>query len=194
MSIKETTACFTGHRELREPVADIADRLSKIIERLIQSGCLNFCAGGARGFDALASEAVVALQTRYPEINLILMLPFPEQYSHEHNWSQAEIEQYHRLQSNAAQVITLADAYCPGIYYRRNRSLVDACVLNLPSYADMFPTHPAPCLLSAAGPFPELRPPGAAAASGPCVASPGHAPGLLPNGALLGAVSSHFPS
>lgn len=126
MSIKETTACFTGHRELREPAADIADRLSKIIERLIQSGCLNFCAGGARGFDALASEAVVALQTRYPEINLILMLPFPEQYSHEHNWSQAEIEQYHRLQSNAAQVITLADAYCPGIYYRRNRSLVDA--------------------------------------------------------------------
>lgn len=67
---KEATACFTGHRQLREPAAMIAARLTQTLEHLIQSGYRTFCAGGARGFDALASETVISMQAQYPQIRL----------------------------------------------------------------------------------------------------------------------------
>lgn len=126
MQNRETTACFTGHRQLREPADNIADRLSKTLIDLIQSGYQTFCAGGARGFDALAAETVLALKPRFPQIQLVLMLPFPEQYKQEGTWTQTEIEQYHRVQAKASQVITVAPAYSPGIYYQRNKLLVDS--------------------------------------------------------------------
>ena len=91
MYSRDVTACFTGHRRLHESAAEIAARISKAVEDLIQIGYLNFCAGGARGFDALASEAVLALKPLYPQIQLTLMLPFADQYRHESGWSQAKI-------------------------------------------------------------------------------------------------------
>ena len=126
MGTREITACFTGHRQLREPADSIADRLSRTLENLIQSGYMTFCAGGARGFDALAAETVLALKPRFPQIQLILMLPFAEQYRQEQDWTQAEIDQYHRIQTQASQVITIAPGYRSGVYYQRNRRLVDA--------------------------------------------------------------------
>lgn len=123
---RAVTACFTGHRQLREPAAELTLRVSAAVTDLVQSGYIYFCAGGARGFDALASEAVITLQARYPQIQLILMLPFAEQYRHERGWSGAEIEQYHRLQAQASQVLVLAPGYRSGVYYQRNRQLVDA--------------------------------------------------------------------
>ena len=123
--MREQTCCFTGHRELAEPVEVIEKRLLDTVEKLIQSGYRYFGAGGARGFDALASEAVLKLKEKYPHIHLILVLPFPEQYRREGNWTSAEIDQYHSLQKRASKVVTLAPAYRSGIYYQRNRYLVD---------------------------------------------------------------------
>ena len=127
-SINETrqkTACFTGHRQIQEPIAEVERRVAETVEDLIRKGYLYFEAGGARGFDALASEIVLNLKSAYPQIHLILILPFNEQYSHEKNWTQAEIEQYHRLKERASKVVVLAPGYSPGVYYRRNRHLVD---------------------------------------------------------------------
>ena len=126
MYTRGTTACFTGHRKLREPADDIRIRVMETVENLIQVGYQTFCAGGARGFDALASEAVLSLQTRYPQINLVLMLPCADQYRFERGWSQAEIDQYHRFQEQAAQTTILSDDYRGGMYHQRNRLLVDA--------------------------------------------------------------------
>ncbi len=119
------TVCFTGHRKMEEPIAEIERRLSGTVENLIRKGYLYFGAGGARGFDALASEVVLNLKATYPQIHLILVLPFNEQYSHEKDWTQAEVEQYHRLKERASKVVVLAAGYSSGIYYRRNRHLVD---------------------------------------------------------------------
>ena len=83
MYTRETTACFAGHRKLSEPVPKIPNKIIETVESLIQSSYLTFCTGGARGFDALASEALLTLQPRYPQINLVLMLPFYEQYRFE---------------------------------------------------------------------------------------------------------------
>ena len=129
--MREHTACFTGHRQMEEPALQIEQRLEAVVEKLVQQGYRYFGAGGARGFDALASETVLKLKAVYPQIHLILVLPFDEQYSHEGNWTWAEIEQYHRLKERASKIVVLADEYRPGIYYRRNRHLVDhssACI------------------------------------------------------------------
>ena len=119
------TACFTGHRQMGLPIPEVERRLSGAIEHLIRKGYLYFGAGGARGFDAAASETVLKLKVRYPQIHLILVLPFDEQYRHEKTWTQAEIEQYHRLKERASKVVILAGGYSSGVYYRRNRHLVD---------------------------------------------------------------------
>ncbi len=122
---RRKTACFTGHRNMGEPIADIERRLFETVESLIRKGYLYFGAGGARGFDALASEVVLKLKATYPQIHLILVLPFDEQYSHEKNWTRAEVEQYRRLKERASKVVVLADEYSSGVYHRRNRHLVD---------------------------------------------------------------------
>lgn len=122
---RRKTVCFTGHRKMGEPIAEIERRLSGTVENLIRNGYLYYGAGGARGFDALASEVVLKLKATYPQIHLILVLPFDEQYSHEKNWTLAEVEQYHRLKEQASKVVVLAAGYSSGVYYRRNRHLVD---------------------------------------------------------------------
>ena len=119
------TVCFTGHRQLQEPAVEVEQRVTRTVESLIQKGYLYFGAGGARGFDALASEVVLKLKETYPQIHLILVLPFDEQYSHERNWTRAEVEQYRALKQRASKVVVLAAGYSSGVYYRRNRHLVD---------------------------------------------------------------------
>lgn len=123
--IRKKTACFTGHRKMEEPISEIEHRVTVAVEGLIQNGYRYFGAGGARGFDALASQVVLKLKTTYPQIHLILVLPFDEQYSHEKNWTESEVAQYHRLKERASKVVVLAAEYSSGIYYRRNRHLVD---------------------------------------------------------------------
>lgn len=106
---RKQTACFTGHRQMRETAAEVECRLTKIVEDVIQAGYLYFGAGGARGFDALASEVIVKLKKQYPKIHLILVLPFDRQYEHERNWRQSEIEQYYHLRAQASKVVILSD-------------------------------------------------------------------------------------
>lgn len=122
---REKTVCFTGHRQMGEAITEVEKKVIRTVEGLIQRGYLYFGAGGARGFDAVASEAVLRLKATYPQIHLILVLPFDEQYRKEGNWTASEIKQYHRLKEQASKVVILADHYSSGVYYRRNRHLVD---------------------------------------------------------------------
>lgn len=73
----------------------------------------------------LASEAVLALKQKYPQIHLILVLPFQNQYEHEKSWSRREIDQYQALKQKASRVVYTQEAYSFGCYYKRNRHLVD---------------------------------------------------------------------
>ena len=125
MLCKEKTACFTGHRELREPYEFVYNRTLKIVENLIQKGYKYFGAGGARGFDALAAEVVIALKAKYPHIHLILVLPFYKQYEHEKNWTVDEIAQHEKHKKMASKVVYTQETYSSGCYYKRNRHLVD---------------------------------------------------------------------
>lgn len=122
---RQQTVCFTGHRQLEESTERIEGKVSKAIVGLIEKGYRYFGAGGARGFDALAANTVLKLKKQYPQIHLILVLPFDEQYRHEKYWKPSEIYQYHYLKEQASKVVILSSDYSAGIYYTRNRHLVD---------------------------------------------------------------------
>ena len=123
--IRRRTACFTGHRELSEPPGELERRVDAAIRDLYARGVRYFGAGGARGFDALASERVLTLKEELPELALVLVLPFPEQYRQEGNWSREELAQFDALLLRADRVVTLESGYSPGVYQRRNRYLAD---------------------------------------------------------------------
>ena len=78
MALPDKMACFTGHRELREDPELLFHKVLEKTEQLIRQGYVYFAAGGARGFDAIAAQAVLKLEEKYPHIRLILVLPFPD--------------------------------------------------------------------------------------------------------------------
>ena len=82
MLCREKTACFTGHRQLRDPIPTLFSKTEQEAETLIRNGYRFFGAGGARGFDSLAAEVMIKLKEKYPHIHLILVLPFPRPYTH----------------------------------------------------------------------------------------------------------------
>lgn len=50
--MEEKICCFTGHRKIPANKCQIiAKETEKAIEKLIKEGYLEFCAGGALGFD-----------------------------------------------------------------------------------------------------------------------------------------------
>jgi len=123
---KQLTVCFTGHRQIAEDTTAVEARVTEIAESLIQQGYLCFCAGGARGFDALASRVILRLQVKYPLVRLVLVLPFCNQYQHETGWTAEDIAEYQYLKTAATELIHLQKNYSRGCYYKRNRCLVDA--------------------------------------------------------------------
>lgn len=125
MMCKEKTACFTGHRELKENDFLLFLQLYRIVENLILEGYLYFGVGGARGFDLLVCKVIFILKEKYKNISLILVLPFINQYIHENNWTKEEIELYNLFKEKASKVVYVQKFYSKGCYYKRNRHLVN---------------------------------------------------------------------
>lgn len=128
------TVCFTGHRDLdtRES-RNLKKRLREEIERRIGEGAVCFRAGGARGFDTLAAEAVLEARSRHSGIELELILPFPDQTV---GWSRADVREYDAVLTKADRVLYVSDAFYQGVYQLRDRRLVDGsdvCVAYLRS-------------------------------------------------------------
>lgn len=64
---RSTTCCFTGHRKIPpEKKGEISRRLKTTLIRLIEEGYVCFGAGGAFGFDTLATQCVLSLKNQYP--------------------------------------------------------------------------------------------------------------------------------
>lgn len=123
MDNRTRTCCFTGHRHLpegKEP--EIRARLYEAVEWLIRHGILYFGAGGAMGFDTLASQVVLELREQYPEIKLILVLPCRDQTR---GWPAGANAVYEEIKAAADKVVYISDAYRKGCMHERNRHLVD---------------------------------------------------------------------
>ena len=123
LELREVTCCFTGHRKIPPKVVPILiQALEHTLCQLIENGIRYFGAGGARGFDTLAAEAVLRLKAHYPHIRLILVLPCIDQTR---GWSRQDIVRYHSILAVADKVVYTGTQYSPGSMHRRNRHLVD---------------------------------------------------------------------
>lgn len=124
-----STCCFTGHREIPAAlIPDLTARLDACLRRLIAEGCTCFRAGGAMGFDRLASERVLALREEFPAIRLELILPC---HGQDNGWPPEERAAYRNLLARANRVVYLAEHYTEGCMQRRNLQLLapsDICV------------------------------------------------------------------
>lgn len=70
----EKTCFFIGHREADER---LLPRLELVIEQLIaEEDVRYFYVGGYGGFDRIAATAVKKAKQRYPDITLMLVLPY----------------------------------------------------------------------------------------------------------------------
>ena len=108
----ENACCFTGHRHIPENErSHLCAALRQIIRELVTAdGITTFFAGGAQGFDTLAAMTVLDVRDLFPEIRLVIVLPYA---NHADRWSAAD------------EVICLADQYYTGCMFIRNRYLVD---------------------------------------------------------------------
>lgn len=121
--MKEKTCCFTGHRDI-SPIEYEAVKagLQKAIRELIEKGVIYFGAGGARGFDTLAAQAVLNMKKIHPHIKLILVLPCPDQTR---GWREVDVALYNDIRRQADKVRILSPTYYPGCMHARNRHMVD---------------------------------------------------------------------
>lgn len=117
------TCCFTGHRNIpKKEQALLRQRLEQLLRELAAKGITNFIAGGALGFDMLASETVLSLRRELPQIKLRLALPCEGQDA---KWSAADKIRYAALLEQADEIVYTAQSYSAGCMHLRNRYMVD---------------------------------------------------------------------
>lgn len=121
--MRPCTACFTGHRQLDEnELPALVLRLDRVLQKLHQLGYRRFLCGGARGFDMLAAERVIALKEQHSDVALIMALPCATQSS---AWPVDEGRRYERILYAADETHVLSPTYYKGCMMVRNRFMVD---------------------------------------------------------------------
>lgn len=122
---REKAVCFTGHRVIRGDRKALYEQVERQVKDLIAAGAVSFLTGGARGFDALAAEVVLAAKETAPWVQLWVVLPFDRPYEVEGDWTEEEIALHQKQNQQADHVCLLKESYGRGSYHKRNRYLVD---------------------------------------------------------------------
>lgn len=128
---REKTVCFTGHRPEKicpafseeAPFVDaVKHQLQSRILTAVDEGYTTFLCGMARGVDIWAGEIVAGLWESFRNLELVAVLPFPEQTR---GWSREWELRHRRLLRYCSQVITVEDRYGKDSFLKRNRYLVE---------------------------------------------------------------------
>lgn len=129
---EEISCCFTGYRPSKLPFRielsdsgyiEFENRLTDIINDLIDVGCRHFLSGVAMGFDIIAAESVLLAKKYSPhEIRLSCVIPFLEQSA---TFTPAWKKRYNAVLSDCDEAILISDSYFKGCYMKRNRYMVD---------------------------------------------------------------------
>lgn len=124
--------CFTGHRDLPADGAEAYAALLSALERAVTDalalGCKRFLVGGAKGFDLLAGEWILALKQVDPSISLAVYVPYRGQAN---AFSPVDRARYQALLERADDVLILSETYRPGCMRERNARMVkdaDVCI------------------------------------------------------------------
>ena len=123
MDSKSKTACFTGHRTIKQSdLPPLMQKLEETILSLINQGIIYFGSGGATGFDQLAAFAVLKARKENPTIKLIMVLPCKDQ---DGKWNEADKQAYRHILENADKTVYVSDGdYYDGCMEKRNQHLI----------------------------------------------------------------------
>lgn len=119
----EQCCCFTGHRKIPAGMhVLLADRVETAVLSLYHRGVTTFYAGGAFGFDLLASVTLLNLKSIHPDLSLLLALPCRD---HDAQWNDDDRDVMKRVTSRADGVVYVSEDYSSGCMMKRNRYMVD---------------------------------------------------------------------
>ena len=136
--------CFTGYRPHRFSFSadglspqQVAEALKTQIAVLYDDGCRIFISGMCAGVDLWAADAVLALRTEHPDIQLWAAVPFEGQELH---WPISLQRDYRRIRAACQRVEVLygesdARGDAAACYRGRNRWMVDRADTVLAVYA-----------------------------------------------------------
>lgn len=121
--MKETTCCFTGHRNLSDDDYETLKHSTKnAILSLTEKGIDTFICGGAIGFDMLSGLIVTQLKEENEKLKLILFLPHKNQ---DKFYNEKDKRLYQHLKTNADRVVYTSPDYYDGCLQFRNRCMVE---------------------------------------------------------------------
>jgi uncharacterized phage-like protein YoqJ len=121
--MKNKTCCFTGHREIpNSEYAVIHKRTREEIMKLIEKGIERFIVGGALGFDTLAATLLFEIRENYPNIKIIVAVPYRAQAK---GFSESDLAIYNEILRLADETVILSENYFRGCLHARNRYMVD---------------------------------------------------------------------
>ena len=123
---------FSGHRELPPEHIEAIYNLTrkKIIEAVEKYSIYDFYAGGAVGYDMIASIMVLSVKrNKFKHINLNLVLPTPDYGAR--NWKTVQEREYYRIiLQGVNRIETISPTAYQGINLVRNNRLIE-CGYNL---------------------------------------------------------------
>ncbi len=130
---RETTCCFTGHRELG--ISYNRNDLKNAIESLIQKGVKVFIAGGALGFDTEAAIEVLRQRKSGKDVALHIYAPCQGQSK---RYPFREKALYKKILKHADFVDMPDSEYFDGCMKIRNYKMVDASGYVIAYYSGEF--------------------------------------------------------
>lgn len=117
---------FTGHRIISNADKEILfDRIKNLVLEFEKNGVYEFYAGGALGFDYIASKAVIEAKKTKPHICLRLLLPC---YGSEKKWNDIRKFEFQMLKVNSDSIEYVSeDKYYDGCMQKRNIRMAELC-------------------------------------------------------------------
>jgi len=129
------SVCFSGHRPDRLPGQGSPDEpetqrllaaLRERVEDAMKRGKDTFLHGMMAGWDLLAAEQVIAIKERHPHIRLVTVMPYCKNFFFRENcWTDEWVRRAKEICVRHDMFISVAGQYRKGVYYERNRVLVD---------------------------------------------------------------------
>jgi len=131
----EHTLCFSGHRPARlpgngDPDAPEMQALTAALRleliAAVGRGKMVMLHSCMAGFDVFCAEQVIALKRQYPHVRLVSVAPYGAAFfSREKCWTPDWINRARKVFRQHDMGVKMAEVYRPGIYYERNRALVE---------------------------------------------------------------------
>ena len=133
---KSKAIAFTGHRNINnDSIASVREELTHILSVQYNNGYHTFITGGARGFDLLAAEAVLSLQERYSDIQLLCAVPYA---GHHNYFTDEDKRRYMDIADKATSNIILSAYYYKDCFLHRNDYMLAHCSLLIAYYGQSF--------------------------------------------------------